>query len=426
MNTQTRYLPSVAYRAGAIRDSLGVEARPGVVVVAGGKVVAAGKAGAVSTAGVGRVVELGDRLLLPALVNAHAHLDLTGVGQRAYGGDFVGWLGSVMALSPKGEGEIRGAVERGLALSRQAGVGCVGDIAHTRQAITARVEAGDGGLPGVSFLECFGIGAREAEAVERLKGQVGLLASGREAASGLEASLGIQAHSPYSAGLGVYGAAAELAEARGWRVCTHLAETLEEVEFVRDGRGAFVDLLKGLDRWDETIRPTGLHPVDWLEPVLSRGGWLLVHCNYIEERHVGVLSRCGASVAYCPVASDYFGHHQPGRGVRHRYREMLEAGVNVCLGTDSILCQRADDPQPLGVGSQMRHLYRRDGVDAGTLLKMATVNGAAALGLGGDWATLGAGAPGLLASVRFDPADPADALEQALRGDEPFEGLYGS
>jgi cytosine/adenosine deaminase-related metal-dependent hydrolase len=117
------------------------------------------------------------------------------------------------------------------------------------------------------------------------------------------------------------------------------------------------------------------------------------------------------------VASDYFGHRN------HRYREMLAAGVNVCLGTDSILCQPAGEPQPLGILAQMRHLYRRDQADPEMLLKMATIHGIRGLGFDREHgllnATLKSGAPAKLLAVRIDPADSTDPLTQALGNNYP-------
>src|SRR5690606_17270088 len=120
------------------------------------------------------------------------------------------------------------------------------------------------------------------------------------------------------------------------------------------------------------------HPIDRLAPRLREQPWLLAHCNEVQDTHITLLAECGASVAYCPIASEYFGH--PHRGV-HRYRDMLDADVNVCLGTDSIVCQPAGEPQPLGIFAQMRRLHRRDGTDPATLLAMATINGIKALDL---------------------------------------------
>lgn len=418
------------YRVAAVRDAVGVDARPAAVVVEGGQIVAAGPVGEAAEAVDGAtVVEMPNTLVLPALVNAHAHLDLTTLGPRPYSGQFADWLAGVIRQGPRQESDIAQSVACGLAMCVEAGTGYLGDITGCPAAINTRMR--DGKLPGVSYLECFGVGARQDDAITHLKDQVDRFAA-IDPSSGLntvsESSrplhsmvrLGIQPHAPYSAGLDLYAAAADLASKHGYRLSTHLAETPEEIQFVRNADGPLADLLRSLGKWDDTIKPTGLHPVEWLEPVLARSPWLLAHCNYVDDQHIETLAHVDASVAYCPIASDYFGHHQPQRGVYHRYRDMLEAGVNVCLGTDSILCHDVDGLVPMSIGSQMRYLYRRDGFDPATLLAMATVNGAKALGVPTLQATLQPGASARIVGVEIDPTDPTDPLIQALKNNEPM------
>src|SRR5690606_38178109 len=147
-----------------------------------------------------------------------------------------------------------------------------------------------------------------------------------------------QPHAPYSCGSRLYDAAADL----GLPLATHLAETIEEITFVRTGEGPFADLLRRIGVWDASITGCGLHPVDALAPALERGPWIAAHLNYIEARHIELLGRLGVSAAYCPRASEYFSHPAEGEAP-HRYREMLAAGVNVALGTDSIVCLDTPD-----------------------------------------------------------------------------------
>jgi cytosine/adenosine deaminase-related metal-dependent hydrolase len=159
-----------------------------------------------------------------------------------------------------------------------------------------------------------------------------------------------------------------------------------------------------------------------MAPHLAAAPWLLAHCNYVEDAHLPLLARHRASVVYCPIASAYFGH--PRRGFRgsdghHRYRDMLAAGVNVCLGTDSILCQPADETQPHSILAQMRFLFQRDHTDPDTLLAMATTRGLRALGLPARHATLQPGSPARLAAIAIDPADSTDPLRQALESTAP-------
>lgn len=389
----------VNYEAGAIRDASGRSARPGAVAVESGRVIAAGPADEVRRAAgePDRRVDLRDRLLIPGLVNAHTHLELTELGPRPHPGDFIAWVRMVMAERPTDPGRRRAAVQRGVELSRAAGVLRVGDIGAGAE---PGVMAG-AGVGGVSFGELFGIGPPwDAEAIEAVR---------RTPAA---AGLGWQPHAPYSAGPSVYEAAA----ASGAPVATHLAETEAELAFVAGAGGPFRELLASLGKWDEAFAAMyrgGLSPVRWLlgeagpcGATVHRRRWLCAHCNYVDDEDIALLARRGASVAYCPRASEYFGHWG------HRYRAMLEAGVNVCLGTDSIVCHGT-----LGVIDEMRRLHARDAADPATLLAMGTSNGARALGYDGDAATFEAGpaAGAGVVALRFDPDEAEDAWMQVLR-----------
>ncbi len=118
-------------------------------------------------------------------------------------------------------------------------------------------------------------------------------------------------------------------------------------------------------------------------------------------------------VVYCPRSHAYFGHQRP-----HPFREMLAARLAVALGTDSAASHAADEPRPLSVLDELRWLRAAEpGVPAMTLLEMATIHGAAALGLSDR---IGRIAPGLQADlVAICPdgpiEDPAEALLRTRR-----------
>ena len=403
------------YRCGALLDAAGTCSRPGDLAVRD-RLIDPILPPPDASEPPPTVVDLPEMLIMPAMVNAHAHLDLTAVGPKPYAGDFFDWAGQIMAWRQDRPEEAAEGVKLGVARSQEAGVGWVGDIAGSDEAVKAFVRSG---MAGVSFLECFGLGSRQADAIDKMRRRLVELNESLAREKDL-CSVGVQPHAPYSAGAAFYDAATAVAEESDLPLCTHLAETPEELQFVRDAAGPLADRLRSWGKWDDTIKGSGLHPVDWLRSQLARRPWLLAHCNYVDDKHIRVLAECGASVVYCPVAGDYFGHPPDG----HRYRKMLAAGVNVCLGTDSILCQPAEQEQPLGIMAQMRHVYRRDagGTDlANMLLKMATVNGLKALGLDPGLATLQPGAPARFAAVRFDPTNAADPLTQVMENDYPVE-----
>lgn len=415
--------PVTILRAAAVRDAQGTNARPGAIAVKHGRIVASGHPDTLPKRLLkhANYIDRPDELILPTLVNAHTHLDLTPLGPSPYGGSFTGWLRDVVRHRPAEPKQIIDAVRQGLLLSRQAGVGHLGDIAGSTAAIMGRRQATrDLVVPGVSYLECFGLAGNQNASITQVERALGDLPfEMRIAHHDRGAVLGLSPHAPYSTGLDVYKAANRLSHQRIYRLATHLAETPEELQFLKDAAGPFAELLKELGKWDDAIQPAGQHPVQWLEPVLKHARWVLAHCNYVEDDHIDILQKTGTSVVYCPIASEYFGHKD------HRYRDMLEAGVNVCLGTDSIICQHPDEPQPMGILPQMRHLFKRDQTDPNLLLKMATTHGMLALEFSENDATLQKRAPAMFAAIRIDPDDPLDPLVQVLSNDHlvtPIDG----
>ncbi|MFG0329125.1 MAG: amidohydrolase family protein [Phycisphaerales bacterium] len=391
--------PTRLLLAGAARDAAGVRHRPAAIRLAGSRVLEVGATASITPRPGEPVEHRPGSLILPALVNAHTHLDLTHIGPRPHMGDFVSWVDVIRAERRLEPDEIADATRLGVEKSLAGGVAIVGDISGVHSLAPARALAASP-LRGASFVEFFGVGRWQAASIDRMRAVA-------EEAGDLEGvRLGLQPHAPYSAGPDLYAAAVELAEEFDLPLSTHLAETLEEIEFTRDARGPQADLLKRLEKWDESIRPYGEHPIDALAPILIRRPWIVAHVNYAEDAHLDELANSRVSVAYCARASDYFGH------AGHRYRDMLARGINVALGTDSIV--NLDTADRISTWDEMRHLRRRDGVDGETLLQMATTNGARALGLDPGLVTLAPGPVAGLLATPFDADDPADPLEQAL------------
>lgn len=422
---------TLLHAAGAV-DGRAFSTRPGrgagVLIESEGKrcvVLAAGEAGEVTShpraAGAERR-DMSRHVLLPALVNAHTHLDLSTLGPRPFeeASGFVGWLGMIRRAREQ-EGHDPGeAAALGCRLLRRGGVAAVGDIAGGGGAgQTGPVEAlRRSGIEGVSFVEAFGMGARQARAIaffESLSGGGGG-GGGGLALEGGGVRLGLQPHAPYSAGLDVYRAAARLSRKRGVPVATHLGESMDERRFVREAAGSLREFLASLGVWDDSILDQigrGRRPVEHLAEVLGEARWLVVHVNDCTTEEIEILARTGAHVVYCPRAAASF-HHERALGA-HRYREMLKAGVNVALGTDSVVSLPGEEADRLSTLDEMRFLWRRDRTDPATLLTMATVNGARALGMDEARFTLAPGALiGLIAVDVSGTPQEMPALQRVL------------
>lgn len=392
-------------------DAERVRAAPGVLLAEDGAILAAGAPETIGAQPDARVVDRPDTVVVPALVNAHCHLDLTAIGPVPYDGDFIAWIRSVRDRRAADDEALAAAVSAGIRLARAGGTILAGDIAGVGSRVPLDVMRAER-LAGVSYREIFGIGRGQSAAIRAIE------AAREERGTEHGVALGLQPHAPYSCGPGVYRAAAR----SGLPVATHLAELPEEIRFLEDASGPLAAFLASLGLWDDGIAPARSHPVDFLLETGEGAAFLAAHVNYCDDRHLDAMASGGVSVAYCPRASAYFGHPRAGAPA-HAYRAMLERGVNVALGTDSILC--LETPDRISVLDEMRYLFARDAADPRMLLRMATTNGARALGLDAAAVTLAPRGLGAIA-LRIDPGSDDDPLVQALRRDEPPEWVARS
>lgn len=363
-------------------------------------------------------------ILIPGLVNAHSHLDLTAIGPRPHepGDGFVPWVKMVIENRPIAPEDIRAAVALGVEKSLAGGVVAVGDIlgAAAGRPTTAGLGAlAESPMSGVGFVEYFGIGVRAQPAVSALHDLVHELAAWP---AGARIRPGLHPHAPNTVSRSLYAESAEIAARDSLPISTHLAETPEESRFIAEAAGPQRLMLERMGIWDDAECAhigRGRHPVEHLEEVLGRAPFLVVHVNDAPDSEIERLARVRATVAYCPRASVYFGardHFGP-----HRFRAMLDAGVRVCLGTDSII--NLDTPDRISPLDDARLLARTTDVAAQTLLAMMTTAGAAALGLDPGRFVFRPG--GTIAGIVAVPIsetsfgmDPADAVLREQTGPE--------
>jgi aminodeoxyfutalosine deaminase len=333
-----------------------------------------------------------DAILLPGLVNAHTHLDLTGAkGLTPPQTVFCSWLESVIAYRQSRTPEqVRADVAFGVAQCLAAGTTLIGDIAVGTYYY--------GPLNAVAFRELIGLSESRCEAA---------IASWR-AAGFIPA--GISPHAPYSfrfAGLDALPPDAQLA--------MHVAETAEEMELLQTRNGPFRHFLQSIGAWEET----GLAPS--IAAILMKlkqrsGSTLLVHCNYLtadEMIQSGATVSSGPVVVYCPRTHAAFGHPP------HPFRDFMAHGIRVVLGTDSL----ASNPD-LSILNEARFLYSQYD-SAETLITMITSEAAEALGLGHHTGRLekGFAADLCVAGLSSKSSNP---LHDLLIGDEPVQAVFSA
>jgi cytosine/adenosine deaminase-related metal-dependent hydrolase len=336
------------------------------------------KDGAVAFGDDGVIVEVGTQdelgrgehqpysVILPGFVDAHTHLEYASYAGFGDGLSFGPWIALHVERKGRLDLEDMETIARLGALEcLRSGITTVGDCSFVGAAATA---CADVGLEGVIYLEVFG-DAPQIERFHELRDRV---------ADGLPESVrvGVSPHAPYTVTLDLYRACDEL----GLPVATHLAESEAENEFLRTGGGdweAFAHML---------VPPVGTTGIRALaEAGLLGPRVLAAHCVQADKEEIELLATHDVAVAHCPRSNAYL-----GCGLAP-LRELREAGIRVCIATDSPASTPSFDmfdEMRAAVAAARARERRTDALTAAEALELATLGGARALGLDVDRGSL--------------------------------------
>jgi cytosine/adenosine deaminase-related metal-dependent hydrolase len=341
-----------------------------------------------------------DAVLVPGLVNTHTHLELTHLAGKNADPDFAAWIRAIRALKDAtGPEEFARAAEQGVLDAWAAGVTCVADTGSTGAPLSALARLGGRGIYyqevfGPDPSKCAASIAELAAALERLRP----LATDR-------VRLGVSPHAPYTVSEPLYRAVSDFARREEFPVAVHLAESRAESEFVRDGTGPFAQALgaRGIP-----VSAHGCSPVQYLLQlgVLERAtGWLCIHCVQVDDQDIRILAEAGVAVAHCPRSNQA---HRHGAAPLAAFRR---AGLRVGLGTDSVVS--------VGDASLWAEAAAA-GLDGEDALRMLTLEGARALGLGEEIGSLEVGKQADLAvftsTILHHPPPTSTALLTLVAG----------
>lgn len=409
-------MPAVLYRAAWVLPVATPPIRGGELLVGEDGIIAAvAPAGALEVGSDTRVEELGEAMLLPGLVNVHAHPELAMFRGTLEDLPFREWILRLVgarrgALGPE---DARAAAAWTMVESLAAGITT---IAATETSGEAAEAMRDAGLRGIVYQEAFGPDPRQVDAsVAELRAALDRLAPSR----GDRVAIGVSPHAPYTVSDALYRAVTALAREESLPVALHIAESRAERELVTRGEG---DFAAGLRARGIHTPPRGRTPIAMLRSLgVLEARPLLIHCVDLDESDVETIAASGSAVAHCPVANAKLGHGAaPVLALR-------KAGVTVGLGTDSVGSNnRLDLLEEARVGALLQRANARvhDALGPGDLLRLCTVDGARALGLDDRIGTLEPGKEADLCAVAVDRphaiplSDPLAALFHSLRGSD--------
>jgi len=346
--------------------------------------------------------ELGDAILLPGLINAHTHLELTVLRGLLEGFAFRDWIVTLQRAKVEvlDEPQLRDSARAGIAEGVRAGITCYADTCDSGVVLRAMRETG---VRGIMYQEVF---APEPErATEVMDALAGKIAVHRHLTDDLR-QVGISPHAPYTVSDALFERAARYARDERLPIAVHIAESAEEQALVCDGAGPFADAWR---RRGIPVSRRARSPIALLEQlgVLGRST-LAIHCVHADDADIDALASSDTAVAHCPISNAKLGH---GIAPIHAMRR---AGLRVALGSDSMASNnRMHLLEEARAAVLAQHVRQRSpcALSAADVLAMATIGGAHALGLGRRIGSLEVGKDADLAAFPLGVAAAAAELD---------------
>lgn len=353
----------------------------GRVAVDAGRIAWVGRAGEAGEPD-GTLVDLGQGVLMPGLVNAHCHLELSHLaGHIDTGGGFVPWVEQLVKRRAEAdEKDVRAGVRRGVSQLESSGTVAVGDVSNALAHLDL-LEAS--ALTAVVFYELLGWDPARAPALLEAADEVVTLAQSRR----LRTRLRVGAHAPHSCSPALLRGLVE----RGGPAAIHLAESASETRFLADGGGDWPAFLRRRGAGDVAFTPPGTSPVRYLDATGAlRPELVAAHCVHVDDADRALLAARGVHVVVCPRSNAALG------GGAADVPALLGAGARMALGTDSLASVPTLDL--LAEAAVLQRTFPE--LEPAAIVRMATAGGAEALGL----ADLGTLAPGRRAAMAFAPS----------------------
>jgi aminodeoxyfutalosine deaminase len=391
------------YRAAWICPIVAPPIRDGWIAVRAGRIDALGSPGQPPPEA---ARDLGRVAILPGLVNAHTHLELSWLrGRVPPAVEFIDWIKQLLLtrgarVERSDDSRVIEAAGEAVSEARRAGTVAVGDIGNSLASVPALRDAG---LDGLVFHELLGFNQTDGRLVDQSRPQR------RQAAANGDGRVRISVapHAPYSVSAELFRAIrAEVDRSRVPITSVHVGESKSEMQLLLDGSGPWPGILRmiGVSRPD--WRPPGTGPVEYLDSLsVLDDRTLVVHAVQLDDTSLGRLARIGCTVVTCPRSNQWVGVGVPP------VARFYDSGVAVAVGTDSLA-----SVEDLNLFSELKTMrWLAPGISARRLLESATLIGARALGLGDDLGSIEAGKRAELITVEL-PQEVEDVEEHLLSG----------
>ena len=313
------------------------------------------------------VIDATDCAVLPGFVQTHIHLCQTLFRGAADDLSLIDWLKRRVwpMEAAHTAASIRASARLGVAELIKGGTTCaltMETVNHTEEVFKVVAETGFRATVGKCMMDK-GEGVPSAlheETQSSVRESVGLLEAWHGKADG-RIRFCFAPRFAVSCTRELLSQVAELARDRGVMVHTHASENRSECDLVES--------------------ETGMRNIAYLDSVgLSGRHVALAHCIHIDEQEMQILKRTRTNVAHCPSSN-----LKLGSGIAP-ITEMLEKGISVSLGADGAACNnRLDMFTEMRTAALLQKvLHGPEAMPANRALRMATIDGANAIGIGDE------------------------------------------
>jgi cytosine/adenosine deaminase-related metal-dependent hydrolase len=343
-----------------------------------------------------RVVRMQNTVLMPGLINTHTHLELPDLLNKIRTSEFADWILNLIRLKKHlTSGDYATAAKENILTLIRTGTTTVGEICTHGVSPTIIRKSG---LRAVVFFEIITMSqyAENPPLLPIVEGGMGKLIQ-----------FGYSPHATYTVSESALRAISQFSQKKNFRLAMHIAESKEEILLLHRKKSGLEELYR-FAGWDIGWAPHGDSSIEYLKRIgFLSPNLLAVHAVQVSDKDIAIIKKTSVSVTHCPRSNK-----ETGVG-RMPLKKFLDAGVIVGLGTDSL----ASSPT-LSLWDEMRYAYqihRRNGVSAEDIFKLATINGAKALGLDKEIGTLEPGKKADLIAVPIPRKNTGDLYSDLLR-----------
>jgi cytosine/adenosine deaminase-related metal-dependent hydrolase len=339
----------------------------GAVAVFHDKIVAVGRTHEILSRFHGELIDHGDAILCPGLVNCHTHLELSALHMRlASTGSFTRWVTNMLeakeAISQEeGESAVKNAIQ---ALTAQGTI-AIGDVGN--QGPSHALLTKNNSIITLFFQEIICLKAKDTPDLDTIYTKLSVL----EHETFLAA---VAPHACYSVYPGLIKAIKDLCNRHNRPFSIHVAESREEIEFLAFGTGPMQEFLKKKGKWPLEFQLPKVSPIQYLHDIgVLDSNTICVHCVHLSDKDLNTLASSGATVCLCPRSNIFLGADSPP------VAKLIAKGIPIAIGTDSLASN-----DKLSIFAELSFLARlAPEASSEALFRAATLSGANALGMAG-------------------------------------------